>query len=219
MLYENDFRYEYNLTSYNAHKIILVALILAHKYMVDSFPGLKLAAKVVDLSIEQLRILEDEFLSLIEFKLYVGQDHFENYLHSIEYFDQYLIMSGQLKPKVRGSKNGCKPNNNKPKQKDKSMLKSCDVSDKPLSRVGTCRTSIENDVKLTISTRSLMMNKEPADLTPSSMIQNMDAYSNFYADDPEWNSQEPEESLRSDATMYDGSDSEPENIDLNLIMT
>lgn len=39
--------------------------------------------------------------------------------------------------------------------------------------------------KPTMSTRSVWLNKEPADLTPSSLVQNMDANSTFYEHDPE----------------------------------
>lgn len=71
--------YPYLLTSLNAHRIVLTALILAHKYSMDVAYPFSLLAKVVGVSVTELKILESEFLNFIKYELFVSQDLYEKY--------------------------------------------------------------------------------------------------------------------------------------------
>lgn len=70
---------QYLLTSNNAHRIILSALLLAHKYSIDVAYPFSLLAKVVGVTCEELKILESEFLVFVKFDLYVSQDLYSKY--------------------------------------------------------------------------------------------------------------------------------------------
>jgi hypothetical protein len=71
--------YPYLLTSLNAHKIILVALLEAHKYSMDVAYPFKYISKMVGIPVSELRVLEYEFLFFIKYELYVSQDLYAKY--------------------------------------------------------------------------------------------------------------------------------------------
>lgn len=71
--------YPYLLTSNNGHRIILTALIIAHKYSMDVAYPLSILARLVGVSLTELKILESEFLSFVKYELYVSQDLYEKY--------------------------------------------------------------------------------------------------------------------------------------------
>ena len=77
----------------------------------------------------------------------------------------------------------------------------------------------DQNYKPTISTRSVLLNKEPADLTPSSLVQNMDAYSNFYEHDPENESEyENEESFYTHAPNINFEDLDSDELPGDVIL-
>lgn len=71
--------YPYLLTSNNGHRIILTALITAHKYSMDIAYPLSILSRLVGVSLTELKILESEFLSFVKYELYVSQDLYEKY--------------------------------------------------------------------------------------------------------------------------------------------
>lgn len=72
-------QYQYLLTSNNAHRIVLSALLMAHKYSIDMGYPFSLLSKMVGVSSEELKILESEFLVFIKFDLYVSPDLYSQY--------------------------------------------------------------------------------------------------------------------------------------------
>ena len=64
---------------YIIHKLILGAMMLAIKYNEDEFYSLKYYAKIGGVSLSEITNLEYNFLSLIDFNLYIKQDLFDKY--------------------------------------------------------------------------------------------------------------------------------------------
>ena len=72
-----------NLTFYNIHKLILASMLVSIKYNEDDYFSNKFYAKVGGVSITELNHLEYEFLSLIDFDLYVDDDLYSKYSNYI----------------------------------------------------------------------------------------------------------------------------------------
>lgn len=83
-------KWPYLLTDKNSHKIILAAVIVAYKYSIDRFIGLKQISNFTGLSIKDLEILESEFLTFLNFKLYVSKEEFEMYMLAFQNFYEVL---------------------------------------------------------------------------------------------------------------------------------
>ena len=74
------------LSYYIIHKLILGAMILAIKYNEDVFCSLKFYAKLGGISLNELYNLEVNFISLINFNLFVSDELFRKY-------NDYLLSS------------------------------------------------------------------------------------------------------------------------------
>ena len=68
-----------NLNFFNIHKLIIASMIVAIKYNEDNILKNEFYAKVGGVSKKEIDILEYEFLSLIEFSLYVDEETFHQY--------------------------------------------------------------------------------------------------------------------------------------------
>ena len=68
-----------NLNFFNIHKLIIASMIVAIKYNEDNILKNEFYAKVGGVSKKEIDILEYEFLSLIEFSLYVDEETFQQY--------------------------------------------------------------------------------------------------------------------------------------------
>ena len=68
-----------NLNFFNIHKLIIASMIVAIKYNEDNILNNEFYAKVGGVSKKEIDILEYEFLSLIEFSLYVDEETFHQY--------------------------------------------------------------------------------------------------------------------------------------------
>ena len=64
---------------YNIHKLILGSMLLAIKYNEDEYYSPKLYAKIGGVSTSELCTLEYNFLSLIDFNLFIKDDLFHKY--------------------------------------------------------------------------------------------------------------------------------------------
>jgi len=51
-------QHQYLLTSNNAHRIVMTALLLAHKYSIDMAYPFSLISKIVGVSVSEMKILE-----------------------------------------------------------------------------------------------------------------------------------------------------------------
>ena len=67
------------LNFYNIHKLIIASMIAAIKYNEDNILKNDFYAKVCGVSKKEIDTLEYEFLSLIEFSLYVDEETFKQY--------------------------------------------------------------------------------------------------------------------------------------------
>lgn len=73
-IYETGQSTPFFLTLNNAHRIVLTALIIAHKYSMDVSYPFSVLSKVVGVSLSELKILEYEFLFFMKYELYVSED-------------------------------------------------------------------------------------------------------------------------------------------------
>ena len=75
----NKFRLNY----FNIHKLIVTSMLVSIKYNEDDYFSNSFYAKVGGVSITELNHLEYEFLSLIDFDLYVDDDLYSKYSNYI----------------------------------------------------------------------------------------------------------------------------------------
>ena len=67
------------LNEYNIHRIMLISIYMAYTYNEDCIYDNKYLALVSGLNRSEMVLLEEDFLDLIEFKLFVSDDIFEQY--------------------------------------------------------------------------------------------------------------------------------------------
>lgn len=79
------------MTSYNAHRLMLTAFLLAHKYCEDYKYSTSRMAKIGGIDPNELLELEREFLKLIKFELYVSEDTFNRYHNAIIIYGRELM--------------------------------------------------------------------------------------------------------------------------------
>jgi hypothetical protein len=70
------------MTSYNAHKLMLTAFLLAHKYCDDHRVSTTKVAKIGGIEPKELKELEVEFLKFVKYELYVSEDTFKSYYNA-----------------------------------------------------------------------------------------------------------------------------------------
>ena len=71
------------VNSYNVYKILFSSLIIAIKYNEDEFYDNKFYAKVGGLNLIEMNNLEINYLSLIDFKLYISEKVFDTYFENL----------------------------------------------------------------------------------------------------------------------------------------
>ena len=74
---------KFRLNFFNIHKFIVTSMLVSIKYNEDDFFSNSFYAKVGGVSIRELNNLEYEFLSLIDFDLYVDDDLYSKYSNYI----------------------------------------------------------------------------------------------------------------------------------------
>ena len=74
---------KFRLNFFNIHKFIVTSMLVSIKYNEDDFFSNSFYAKVGGVSITELNHLEYEFLSLIDFDLYVDDDLYSKYSNYI----------------------------------------------------------------------------------------------------------------------------------------
>ena len=80
-------KHKINLNYYNIHKLIFAAFIVAIKFHEDENYSMSYYAKLGGITNKEAIKLEYEFISLIDFKLFVEQkvyDKYYSYLHSLD---------------------------------------------------------------------------------------------------------------------------------------
>ena len=76
----------------NIHRILFTSIVISIKYNEDTFFKNSFYAKVGGISVKELTKLENAFLKLIEFKLFVSDDLFQKY-------SSYLFCTNKLEHK------------------------------------------------------------------------------------------------------------------------
>jgi hypothetical protein len=71
------------MTSYNAHRLVLTAFLLAHKYCEDLKYNTSMVAKIGGIQPQELLKLEKEFLKFVKFELYVNDSTFLQYHNAV----------------------------------------------------------------------------------------------------------------------------------------
>jgi hypothetical protein len=75
------------LTSHNIHRILFCAIYLALKYNEDQIYKTDYYAQIAGISIKELNLIENEFVSLINFNFFIDDQlysKYENYLKNFE---------------------------------------------------------------------------------------------------------------------------------------
>ena len=76
------------LTEFNIHRIIFTSLLVSIKYNEDEYYSNSFYAKVAGLSLREVNMLENEFLKMMDFKLFVNDETFVKYR---DYLKKYRI--------------------------------------------------------------------------------------------------------------------------------
>lgn len=71
------------LTSYNAHRVLFVSFLLAHKYCGDGRFCMEWMAKQGLMKKTEAKALEHEFLSFVDYNLFVSESTFDDYTSSL----------------------------------------------------------------------------------------------------------------------------------------
>lgn len=79
------------LTSYNAHRILVTAFFLAHKFCEDCRYETSKIAQIACLQPKELKKLEAEFLKFLKYKLYVSEEEFIKYHNAIVLYGRELM--------------------------------------------------------------------------------------------------------------------------------
>ena len=75
--------YKVNLNYYNIHKLILASFICSVKYLEDEYYSISHYAKIGGVSKKEMINLEYEFLSLLDFNLFIKEEIFNKYTNSL----------------------------------------------------------------------------------------------------------------------------------------
>ena len=74
------------LNSLSIHRIILVTILIVHKYYTDPFYLNSDICKVGGVTLKDLNTLEQEFLDIIDFNLTVDEDEYNEYTKKLKDF-------------------------------------------------------------------------------------------------------------------------------------
>ena len=82
------------LTQYNIHKILFSSILMAIKFNEDDFYDNKYYSKIAGVKLKELKVLEYDFIKLLNCELYVSRDlydKYEHYLKNFKYDDWWKI--------------------------------------------------------------------------------------------------------------------------------
>ena len=74
------------LTNYNIHRILFISILTAIKYNEDSVYSNKYYSEVAGVSLKELNLMENSFIELLDFKLFVTEEEFKKYSFYLENF-------------------------------------------------------------------------------------------------------------------------------------
>ena len=71
------------LTEYNVHKLLCISILIAIKYNEDKISNNNYYAQIFGLSLKEMNNLENSYLNLIDYKLYIDQEFVKNFCNYI----------------------------------------------------------------------------------------------------------------------------------------
>ena len=74
------------LTQYNIHKILFSSILMAIKFNEDDFYDNKYYSKIAGVKLKELKVLEYDFIKLLNCELYVSRDLYDKYEHYLKNF-------------------------------------------------------------------------------------------------------------------------------------
>lgn len=80
-------KHKLNLNYYNIHKFIFASFIVAIKFYEDDYYSINYYAKLGGIPKKEAISLEYEFLSLMDFKLFVKQELYDKYYNNLSSLD------------------------------------------------------------------------------------------------------------------------------------
>ena len=83
------------MTSYNAHRLLLTAFLLAHKYCGDYRVFTSKIAKIGGIEPKDLLKLEVEFLRFMKYELYVSEEQFSKYCNAVLMYGKQLVIQNR----------------------------------------------------------------------------------------------------------------------------
>lgn len=86
------------MTSYNAHRLVVTAFLLAHKYCEDYRYDTSRMAKIGGVHPKEMLKLEREFLKFIDFRLYISEDEFTSYQNAVLLYGRAMVQQDQTTP-------------------------------------------------------------------------------------------------------------------------
>ena len=69
-----------NINSLTIHRLILVAVLITHKYYTDPFYLNSYMSYIGGVQLQEINFLEEEFLDIIDFNLSVDSTEYESYI-------------------------------------------------------------------------------------------------------------------------------------------
>ena len=73
------------LTKYNIHRLLFTSILIATKYNEDIIYDNLFYSKIAGVTIKELLVLENSFLEIIDFDLYVSNDIYKKYSEYLDY--------------------------------------------------------------------------------------------------------------------------------------
>ena len=73
------------LTKYNIHRILFTSILVAIKYNEDKIYNNSFYSKVAGISMKELNALENKFLIIIDFDLFISKEVYEKYYNYLNY--------------------------------------------------------------------------------------------------------------------------------------
>ena len=85
-----------NLTNNNIHRIFFISNLIAIKYNEDSIYSNKYYSEIAGISFEELNLMENYFLKLIDFNLFVSKDEFKKYEEHLDSFEDSTTSNSDI---------------------------------------------------------------------------------------------------------------------------
>ena len=73
------------LTKYNVHRILFSSILASIKFNEDKIYDNLFYSKVAGISLKELNVLENKFMEIIDFELYISKEVYEKYYNYLNY--------------------------------------------------------------------------------------------------------------------------------------